>query len=61
MREALAFMAENIRTFHEAQKPEEMWFNEIRPGVFARGPHDRHPVRRLLHPARQGRFPRHPC
>lgn len=35
VREALAFMTENIRTFHEAQKPEEMWFNEIRPGVFA--------------------------
>ena len=35
VREALAFMAGTIRTFHEAQKPEEMWFNEIRPGVFA--------------------------
>lgn len=35
VREALAFMAVNIRKFHEAQKPEEMWFNEIRPGVFA--------------------------
>jgi histidinol dehydrogenase len=35
VKEALAFMAANIRTFHEAQKPEEMWFHEIRPGVFA--------------------------
>ena len=24
-----------IRRFHEDQKPEEMWFHEIRPGVFA--------------------------
>jgi histidinol dehydrogenase len=35
VREALAFMARAIRTFHEAQKPEEMWFHEIQPGVFA--------------------------
>ena len=25
----------NIRKFHEDQKPEEMWFHEMRPGVFA--------------------------
>jgi len=35
VKEALAFMAANIRRFHEDQKPEEMWFHEIRPGVFA--------------------------
>ena len=28
-------MAVTIRRFHEDQKPEEMWFHEIRPGVFA--------------------------
>ena len=28
-------MAGSIRRFHEDQKPEEMWFHEIRPGVFA--------------------------
>ena len=35
VRDALAFMAVSIRKFHEDQKPEEMWFHEIRPGVFA--------------------------
>jgi len=35
VREALAFMAVSIRKFHEDQKPEEMWFHEIQPGVFA--------------------------
>lgn len=35
VREALDFMAVSIRRFHEDQKPEEMWFHEIRPGVFA--------------------------
>lgn len=35
VREALDFMAGSIRRFHEDQKPEEMWFHEIRPGVFA--------------------------
>ena len=35
VKEALAFMAGSIRKFHEDQKPEEMWFHEIRPGVFA--------------------------
>ena len=35
VREAMEFMAVSIRRFHEDQKPEEMWFHEIRPGVFA--------------------------
>lgn len=35
VKEALAFMAVSIRKFHEDQRPEEMWFHEIRPGVFA--------------------------
>ena len=35
VKEALEFMAGSIRRFHEDQKPEEMWFHEIRPGVFA--------------------------
>ncbi|MCA3562230.1 MAG: histidinol dehydrogenase [Aestuariivirga sp.] len=35
VKEALGFMAGSIRKFHEDQKPEEMWFHEIRPGVFA--------------------------
>ena len=32
---AIEFAADGIRRFHEAQKPEEMWLKEIRPGVFA--------------------------
>ena len=35
VREAIAFAIENIRKFHEAQKPEEMWIKEVRPGVWA--------------------------
>ncbi len=35
VKDALEYMAVNIRRFHEDQKPEEMWFHEIRPGVFA--------------------------
>ena len=31
----LEFAADNIRRFHEAQKPQEMWLKEIRPGVWA--------------------------
>lgn len=33
--EAITYAAGNIRKFHEDQKPEEMWFHEMRPGVFA--------------------------
>ncbi|HTW28539.1 MAG TPA: histidinol dehydrogenase [Acetobacteraceae bacterium] len=32
---ALDVAIANIRRFHEAQKPEEMWLKEIRPGAFA--------------------------
>ncbi len=35
VRDAIAYAAANIRKFHEAQKPEEMWLKEMRPGVFA--------------------------
>jgi histidinol dehydrogenase len=33
--DALAFAADNIRRYHEAQMPEEMWLKEMHPGVFA--------------------------
>lgn len=33
--EAIRFGIENIRHFHEEQKPEAMWLKEIRPGAFA--------------------------
>jgi len=35
MIEVLEFASENIRRFHEAQMPEEMWMKEVRPGLFA--------------------------
>ncbi|MGQ0486476.1 MAG: histidinol dehydrogenase [Hyphomicrobiales bacterium] len=35
IREAIAFAAGNIRTFHERQMPRLQWLEEIRPGVFA--------------------------
>lgn len=33
--DSIRYAAQNIRAFHEAQKPEEMWMKEIRPGAFA--------------------------
>lgn len=35
VKEAILYAADNIRRFHEAQKPQEMWLKEIRPGAFA--------------------------
>ena len=32
--EALEYAADNIRRFHERQKPEAEWQMEIRPGIF---------------------------
>lgn len=33
--EAIQFGIDNIRKFHEEQKPEAMWMKEMRPGAFA--------------------------
>ena len=35
VRRAIEYAIGNIRRFHEAQKPEEMWLKEVRPGAFA--------------------------
>lgn len=35
VRAAMAFAAESITRFHHEQMPEEMWLQEVRPGVFA--------------------------
>jgi histidinol dehydrogenase len=35
VRQAIDHAIGNIRRFHEAQKPEEMWLKEIQPGAFA--------------------------
>ena len=32
---AIQHAADNIRRFHEAQKPEEMWLKQIEPGIWA--------------------------
>ncbi|MBA4099713.1 MAG: histidinol dehydrogenase [Rhodospirillum sp.] len=33
--EALEYAVDNVRRYHEAQLPEEMWMKEVRPGIFA--------------------------
>ena len=33
--EAIRYGIDNIKTFHEVQKPEPMWLKEIKPGAFA--------------------------
>jgi histidinol dehydrogenase len=35
VRAAIEYAVDNIRRFHERQKPEPMWLMEIRPGAFA--------------------------
>jgi histidinol dehydrogenase len=35
VKEAILYAVDNIRRFHERQKPEPMWLMEIRPGAFA--------------------------
>lgn len=55
--DAIRFGIENIRRFHEEQKPEPMWLKEIRPGAFAG---DRYsPIRSvaLYVPRGKGSFP----
>lgn len=35
VKEAIGYAVDNIRRFHERQKPEPMWLMEVRPGAFA--------------------------
>ncbi|MEZ5863319.1 MAG: histidinol dehydrogenase [Geminicoccaceae bacterium] len=35
VKDAIAYAVDNIRRFHERQKPEDMWLMEIRKGMFA--------------------------
>ena len=35
VKEAIRYAVDNIRRFHERQKPEPMWLMEVRPGAFA--------------------------
>jgi histidinol dehydrogenase len=32
---AIEYAVDNVRRYHEAQMPEEMWMKEVRPGIFA--------------------------
>ena len=48
---------DNIRRFHEEQKPEPMWLKEMRPGAFAGDRWHADPVGGALRAARQGRVP----
>jgi len=35
VKDAIRYAIDNIRRFHERQKPEDMWLMEVRPGAFA--------------------------
>jgi histidinol dehydrogenase len=35
VREAIEHAIRNVRTFHERQMPQELWFTEVEPGVMA--------------------------
>jgi len=35
VKDAIRYAIDNIRRFHERQKPEEMWVMEVRPGAYA--------------------------
>ena len=57
MVEVLTFASDNVRRFHEAQMPEEMWTKEMHPGVFAGDKVVPIDFRRVLRAARQGLLP----
>lgn len=54
---AIEYAVENIRRFHEEQKPEPMWFKEIRPGAFAGDRWHPIPSVALYVPRGKGAFP----
>ncbi len=55
--EAIEYAVDNIRRFHEAQKPEEAFLKEIRPGVFAGDRWHPIPSVALYVPRGKGAFP----
>jgi histidinol dehydrogenase len=55
--EAIEFAIDNIRRFHEAQRPEEMWLKEMRPGAFAGDRWHPIPSVALYVPRGKGAFP----
>jgi histidinol dehydrogenase len=54
---AIEFAVENVRRFHAAQKPEEMWMKEVRPGAFAGGRFRPIPSVACYVPRGKGSFP----
>ena len=55
--ETLEYAADNIRRYHRAQMPEEMWIKEIRPGVFAGERHTPIDSAAIYSPRGKGSFP----
>lgn len=55
--EAIRYAVANIRTFHEKQRPEPMWLDEIRPGAFAGDRWAPIPSVALYVPRGKGAFP----
>lgn len=54
---AITYAVENIRRFHEEQRPEPMWLKEIRPGAFAGDRWHPIPSVALYVPRGKGAFP----
>jgi histidinol dehydrogenase len=54
---AIEYAVENIRRFHEEQRPEPMWLKEIRPGAFAGDRWHPIPSVALYVPRGKGAFP----
>jgi histidinol dehydrogenase len=54
---AIEFAVDNIRRFHEEQRPEPMWLKEIRPGAFAGDRWQPIPSVALYVPRGKGAFP----
>jgi len=57
VKDAIAFAVENIRRFHERQKPERMWLETIRPGVLAGDRYTPIPSVACYVPRGKGAFP----
>lgn len=54
---AIEFAVENIRRYHQDQMPDEMWFHEMRPGVFAGERYNPIPSVACYIPRGKGSFP----
>lgn len=57
LKESIYFAADNIRRFHERQKPEAMWMHEMHPGVWAGEKYEPIPSVACYVPRGKGCFP----